>query len=71
MEVEGTPVKLLKRGETYKYYGASKKVQKAKYLKPIENAYSGKKWYLFKLLVPRCSEVLLSRKEVLSLIRQL
>ncbi len=71
MEATGSPVKTLKRGETYNYFGNNTRVHKVKYLKPIENAFSGRKWYLFKIMVPGNSEVLLSRGEVLSLIRQL
>ncbi len=71
MEVTGTPVAVLKRGETYNYFGGDKGVKKVKYLNPVENAWSGRKWYLFKIVgnVYK-AEVLLSHGEVMRLIRQ-
>lgn len=69
MNVEGQQVRALKRGETYKYYG-SNNVKKVKYLHAVVNAWSGRRWYLFKVLTPGFRDLLLSRGEVLSLIRE-
>lgn len=70
MTVTGTPVQMLKRGQTYNYFGGDKGVKKVKYLKPVENVWSGNKWYLFKIECKYPAEILLSRSEVMGFIRE-